>query len=125
MMRLASPASFYPPRTDIMKHSIALATLAAALTLTSPVLAGTGPAQSAPASRQAAVTHRETRPQAQSVGTLYRRAQQKLTDIHLYSGAIDGKRNDTFVQSLEQFQRAHNIRANGHLNSETRAALGL
>lgn len=108
-----------------MKHSIALATLAAALALTSPALAGAGPAQPAPASRQTQVMHRETRPQAQSVETLYRRAQQKLTDIHLYRGEMDGKRNDTFVQSLEQFQRAHNIRANGHLNSETRAALGL
>ncbi len=114
-----------------MKHSIALAALATALTLTSPALAGTGPAQPAPASqpapaaRQTQVTHRETQPQTQSIEALYRRAQQKLTDIHMYSGAIDGRRNTTFVASLEHFQRSHNIRANGRLNSETRAALGL
>jgi peptidoglycan hydrolase-like protein with peptidoglycan-binding domain len=106
-----------------MKHSIALAAITAALALTSPAFAGTG--APIPASRQAQVQHRSTQPQTQAVEGLYRRAQQKLVDLHLYSGAVDGQRSDAFVRSLEQFQRAHNIRATGRLNSETRAALGI
>ncbi|MBK8543505.1 MAG: peptidoglycan-binding protein [Caulobacteraceae bacterium] len=64
-------------------------------------------------------------PQTQAVEGLYRRAQQKLVDLRLYKGAIDGQRSDAFVRSVERFQRAHNIRANGRLNSQTRAALGI
>lgn len=108
-----------------MKHRIALAAIAAALTLTSPAFAGTGTSAPVPASRSAQVQHRSTGPQTQAVEGLYRRAQQKLVDMHLYTGAVDGRRSDAFVRSLEQFQRAHNIRANGRLNSETRAALGI
>jgi len=29
------------------------------------------------------------------------------------------------VRALEQFQRTHNIQANGRLNSQTRTALGI
>ena len=108
-----------------MKHGIALAALAAALTLISPALAGTGTAPPAPASRQAQITHHGTPAQTQGVSDLYRRAQRKLTDIHMYSGAVDGSRNTAFVVSLERFQRAHNIRASRRLNSETRAALAI
>ena len=109
-----------------MKHRIALAALATALALTSPALAGTGAsAPPAPASRTARVEHRSTMPQTQAVEGLYRRAQQKLVDLRLYNGAIDGQRSDAFVRSVERFQRAHNIRANGRLNSQTRAALGI
>ncbi|MBX3429429.1 MAG: peptidoglycan-binding protein [Hyphomonadaceae bacterium] len=108
-----------------MKHQIALAALAAALALTSPAFAGTGASTPAPASRQAQIEHHPSGPQSQAIEDLYRRAQQKLVDMHLYSGAVDGQRGDAFVQSLKQFQRAHNIRATGRLNSETRAALGI
>lgn len=108
-----------------MKHRIALVAITAALALASPAFAGTGAPAPAPASRTAPVEHRSTQPQTQAVEGLYRRAQQKLVDLHMYSGAVDGHRSDAFVRSLEQFQRAHNIRANGRLNSETRAALGI
>lgn len=114
-----------------MKHHIALAALATALALTSPAFAGPNtatpaPAQtSAPVSRQAPVTHRETASQRQGVERLYRTAQLKLKDMRLYNGAIDGRRNTAFVASLERFQHSHNIRANGRLNSQTRAALGI
>ncbi len=109
-----------------MKNHIALAALAAVLALTSPAFAGTGPAAApAPASRQMTVTHHETATQSRGVTDLYRRAQRKLTDIHLYTGAVDGTRNHAFVQSVERFQRSHNIRATGRLNSETKAALGI
>ncbi len=108
-----------------MKHRIALAAVAAVLSLTSPAFAGAGTAAPVPASRSQAVEHHATQPQTQAVAGLYRRAQQKLTDMRLYTGAVDGQRSDAFVRSLEQFQRAHNIRANGRLNSETRAALGI
>lgn len=106
-----------------MKHRIALAAIAAALALTSPAFAG--PANAPPASQQTQVNHRSTQPQTQAVQSLYRRAQQKLTDMRIYTGAVDGRRSDAFVRSLERFQRTHNIRANGRLNSETRAALGI
>ena len=112
-------------RTDVMKHRIALAAITAALALTSPAFAGTGAPAPTPASRTAHVEHRSTQPQTQAVAGLYRRAQQKLVDLRMYSGAVDGQRNDAFVRSLEQFQRTHNIRANGRLNSQTRAALGI
>lgn len=120
-----------------MKHHIALAALATALALTSPAFAGptmaaptSAPASRqtptpAPTSRQAAVAHRETSTQRQGVERLYRTAQLKLKDMHLYNGAVDGRRNTAFVASLERFQHSHNIRANGRLNSETRAALGI
>lgn len=108
-----------------MKNHIALAALATALALTSPAFAGTGSSAPAPASRQMAVTHHASTTEARGVEDLYRRAQQKLTDIHLYTGAVDGTRNQAFVQSLEHFQRSHNIRATGRLNSETKAALGI
>ena len=108
-----------------MKHRIALAAVAAALALASPAFAGGGAPAPTPASRQEHVQHRSTQPQTQAVEGLYRRAQQKLADLHLYTGAVDGQRSDAFVRSLEQFQRAHNIRANGRLNSVTRAALGI
>ncbi|MEQ1490762.1 MAG: peptidoglycan-binding domain-containing protein [Terricaulis sp.] len=108
-----------------MKHRIALAAVAAILSLTSPALAGTGSAQPVPASRSQTIEHHSTQQQTEAVQSLYRRAQQKLTDMRLYTGAVDGQRSDAFVRSLEQFQRAHNIRANGRLNSETRAALGI
>jgi peptidoglycan hydrolase-like protein with peptidoglycan-binding domain len=109
-----------------MKHRIALAALASALTLTSPAFAGGGTSTTTtPASRTAQIEHRSTMPQTQAVESLYRRAQQKLIDLHLYTGAVDGKRSDAFVRSVERFQHEHNIRANGRLNSETRAALGI
>lgn len=108
-----------------MKHPIALAALATALALTSPALAGTGSSAPAPASRSATVNRRESAPVAQNVQSAYRAAQQKLKDMRLYDGAVDGTRNAAFVTSLERFQRAHNIRANGRLNSQTRAALGI
>jgi peptidoglycan hydrolase-like protein with peptidoglycan-binding domain len=109
-----------------MKHRIALAAITAALALTSPAFAGTGPsATPAPVSRQAQIEHRTTMPQTRAVEGLYRRAQQKLVDLHLYNGAVDGRRSEAFVRSVEHFQREHNIRANGRLNSETRAALGI
>ncbi len=108
-----------------MKNHIVLAAFATALALTSPAFAGTGTSAPVPASRQGLVEHRESTTQSRGVEDLYRRAQQKLTDIHLYAGAIDGTRNQAFVQSLERFQRSHNIRATGRLNSETKAALGI
>ena len=64
-------------------------------------------------------------PQTQAVQGLYRRAQQKLVDLRLYDGPVNGQRTDAFVRSVERFQRTHNIRANGRLNSQTRAALGI
>lgn len=108
-----------------MKHRIALAAITAALALTSPAFAGTGAAAPAPASRTTSVEQRATQPQTQANNGLYRRAQRKLVRLHMYNGAVDGQRNDTFVQSLERFQHAHHIRADGQLNPQTRAALGV
>lgn len=108
-----------------MKHRIALAALATALALTSPALAAGAAAPPAPASRMAQVEHHSTTPQTQAVEGLYRRAQQKLVDLRLYNGPVNGQRTDAFVRSVERFQRTHNIRANGRLNSQTRTALGI
>ena len=56
---------------------------------------------------------------------LYRRAQQKLKDMGLYTGPVDGQRNTTYIASLEGFQRSHHLRASGRLTSQTQRALGL
>lgn len=105
-----------------MKHRIALAAITAALALTSPAFAGTGAPAPAPTTRTAQVERSST---AQAGNGLYRRAQRKLVRLHMYNGAVDGERNDAFVQSLERFQRAHHIRADGQLNPQTRSALGV
>lgn len=108
-----------------MKSRIALVAIAAALALSSPAFAAGGAQTPAPASRSAPVVHRQNAQQSMATQDLYRRAEQKLTDLRLYTGAVDGQRNAAFVQSLERFQRAHNIRATGRINSQTRAALGI
>jgi Putative peptidoglycan binding domain len=56
---------------------------------------------------------------------LYRQAQQKLKDLGLYSGAVDGTRNTAYVQSLQRFQTDHHLRVNGRLTTETKHALGI
>ncbi|MEQ1492383.1 MAG: peptidoglycan-binding domain-containing protein [Terricaulis sp.] len=57
--------------------------------------------------------------------TLYREAQQKLTDLRLYSGQVNGVRSASYVRALERFQRQHHIRASGRLTPQTRTALGM
>jgi peptidoglycan hydrolase-like protein with peptidoglycan-binding domain len=108
-----------------MKSRIALAALAAALALSSPAFAAGAGQTPAPASRSAQIVHQSSAQQISATQDLYRRAQRKLADLHMYTGAVDGSRNTAFVQSLEHFQRAHNIRATGRINSQTRAALGI
>ncbi len=57
--------------------------------------------------------------------TLYREAQQKLKDLRLYSGQVNGLRSASYVRALERFQRQHHIRASGRLTPQTRTALGM
>ena len=122
-----------------MKARLLLPGLAAAMLLTSPAFAappsaapvsstGGAPMTStaAPAAQTAQHAATQRSSSARAVSTNWdRRAQSKLKELSLYTGPIDGHRNTAYVRALEQFQRSHNIQANGRLNSQTRTALGI
>lgn len=120
-----------------MKARLLLPGLAAALLLTSPALAaspaaaplsssGGAPMTSTATSGAQTTQHAATQSSARAVSANWdRRAQSKLKELSLYTGPIDGHRNAAYVRALEQFQRSHNIQANGRLNSQTRTALGI
>ena len=122
-----------------MKARLLLPGLAVAMLLTSPAFAappvaapasssGSAPMTSTAAPAAPTAQHATTQRSgsARAVATNWdRRAQAKLKELSLYTGPIDGHRNTAYVRALEQFQRAHNIQANGRLNSQTRTALGI
>lgn len=104
---------------------IAAATLLAAPALAAPPATNTGqPAIAAPAtSTPAAVKPAMNKVERQQA--LYKTAQEKLKGMNLYSGPVDGKRNETFVKSVESFQKAHKLKVTGLLSNETQKALGI
>jgi Putative peptidoglycan binding domain len=122
-----------------MKTRLLLAAAAGAVSLLAgAAFADPSPSTSTPASApahaastpSAAATHAASTPAATTASSsattaLYRRAQQKLKDLGMYSGDVDGMRSTAYVHSLEQFQTAHHIRATGRLNSATKRALGI
>lgn len=120
-----------------MKARLLLSGLAAAMLLTSPAFAappsaapvsstGSAPMTSTAAPAAQTAQHATTQRSARAVSTNWdRRAQSKLKELSLYTGPIDGHRNTAYVRALEQFQRSHNMQANGRLNSQTRTALGI
>lgn len=55
----------------------------------------------------------------------YKKAQEKLKDLNLYSGPVDGHRSPTFVKSVESFQKEHKLKVTGLLSSDTQKALGI
>ncbi|MBL8543084.1 MAG: peptidoglycan-binding protein [Hyphomonadaceae bacterium] len=109
-----------------MKAQHLIPGLAAALLATSAFAAPPAVAPSAGTSTHvsAPATPMQS-PARASHADLYRRAQQKLKDVNLYTGAIDGTRNAAYVRALERFQREHHLTADGRLNHQTRAALGV
>lgn len=100
----------------------ALAALLATSAFAAPPAAAPAAAASTQVSAPAAPMHSSARA---SNADLYRRAQQKLKDVNLYTGAIDGTRNAAYVRALERFQREHHLTADGRLNHQTRTALGI
>jgi peptidoglycan hydrolase-like protein with peptidoglycan-binding domain len=82
------------------------------------------PAAPAANTRMAAASTSQTRTTSSSTA-LYTRAQQKLKEMGLYSGPLDGSRNATFVTSLRKFQRDHHLQVSGRLNTQTQRALGI
>lgn len=100
--------------------SVAAITLTAAPALAAPPAAKTTtapPAAAAPATPAATKANRHE--------ALYRSAQQKLKSMNLYSGPVDGQRSPTFINSVENFQRAHKLKVTGRMNAETSKALGV
>lgn len=104
-----------------MKARYLIPGLAAALLATSAFASPPAAAPPAPASATAPLQHASR----VSTSELYRRAQQKLKDMNLYTGAVDGRRSGSYVHALERFQREHHLTADGRLNQSTRAALGI
>lgn len=114
-----------------MKSRLLLTSLAAAALLASPVLAATP--SSTPATPPAATSSQPARTmQAAPSSThradntaLYRSAQQKLHDLNLYTGDINGQRSAAYVSALRRFQREHHLTVNGRLDARTKQALGI
>lgn len=111
---LATPALAYNGPTSTPAQPAPVTSTAPATQRTAPAAATT------PATHSATSNTRESRH-----ASLYRRAEQKLKDMGLYSGAVDGVRNPQYVRALESFQRSHNIHVNGRLTRETMRALGI
>lgn len=103
---------------------IVAATLMSAPALAAPPAASTPQSTvSAPATTHAAA--KAAKPAHAKHAKLYRAAQTKLKGMNLYSGPVDGRRSATFVKSVESFQRDHELKATGQLDSKTRKALGV
>ena len=97
----------------------------AAITLTAPALAAPPAVTTTTAPPAAAAPAKPAVTKANRHEALYRSAQQKLKSMNAYSGPIDGKRNATFVKSVEGFQRDHKLKVTGRMNAETSKALGV
>lgn len=115
---LASPALAYNGPTSAPAQP-------ASVTSTTPATRRAMPATTptnvtAPATRSLTSNTREARN-----ASLYRRAEQKLQDMGLYAGPVDGTRNALYVRSLETFQRSHHLQINGRLTRQTMRALGI
>src|SRR5262245_59845949 len=75
------------------------------------------PAAPAASNRMATnnTAHSAAHANASSTQALYTRAQQKLKDMGLYSGPVDGSRNAAYVDAIRKFQRDHHLQASGRL----------
>lgn len=113
-----------------MKSRLLLTGLAATALIASPVLAATPATTSAtpPAATSSQTAHSMQAPSSARKTdntALYRSAQQKLHDLNLYSGEINGQRSSAYVSALRRFQREHHLTVNGRLDARTRQALGI
>jgi len=115
--------------------AVLLATSAMAAPQTPSAASSTAPAASstaAPAARTtpaasstAARTTHASAPAHTSNTALYRSAQQKLKDMGLYTGPVDGTRNASFVSALRKYQQDHHLQVSGRLNGQTQRSLGI
>jgi len=93
----------------------------AALSIATAAFAGT-PAAS-PKTPQVAAAHTPMTPQ--QTRALWQSAQTKLKADHLYSGPINGQRNDETMSAIRTFQSRHRLPETGNLDRATREALGI
>ena len=56
-------------------------------------------------------------------GDVIKAAQQRLTDLGYYQGAVDGTFTEAFGEAIQLFQRYNNLLETGELDAYTRAAL--
>jgi len=107
--------------------AVLLATSAMAAPQTPPAASSTAPAASSTAAPAARTTHASAPAHSASTSNtaLYRSAQQKLKDMGLYTGPVDGTRNAAFVSALRKYQQDHHIQVSGRLNGQTQRSLGI
>ena len=117
-----------------MTSKLLLTSLAASALLASPVLAATpGATTSTPPAAVSTATPAAPARAMQTASSshkadnaaLYRAAQEKLHQLNLYNGDINGRRNAAYVSALRRFQREHHLTVSGRLDGRTRQALGI
>ncbi|MFT3729291.1 MAG: peptidoglycan-binding domain-containing protein [Terricaulis sp.] len=103
-----------------MKIQLVVLSILATASLATTALAG--PVVSAK-SPPASVEHTPMTPE--QTRALWEAAQTKLKADHLYSGAINGRRDDGTMRALRHFQSRHRLPQTGNLDRDTRQALGI
>lgn len=85
--------------------------------------AAAAPSSTAPSTKPAAPAHTTATKTTTDNSALYKKAQEKLHELGLYSGAVDGTRNNDYVAALKKFQTEHKLTADGRLTHATQEAL--
>lgn len=106
-----------------MKKTTVLALGAASfLALAAPAFAAPPAASATPA---AATSHTAAPSHMNAAQQLVSRAQTKLKQDNLYTGAINGRRDAATIASIRTFQTQNHLTVNGRLDARTRRALGI
>ena len=105
-----------------MKKTTVLALGAATfLAIAAPAFA----APPAPSSTPAASSSTAAPSHMTAAEQLVSRAQTKLKQDNLYTGAINGRRDAATIASIRSFQTQNHLTVNGRLDAATRRALGI
>jgi len=108
-----------------MKKTTVLALGAATfLALAAPAFAAP-PASSTPAAASSSSAAAPAASHMTAAQQLVSRAQTKLKQDNLYTGAINGRRDAATIASIRSFQTAQHLTVNGRLDARTRRALGI
>lgn len=106
-----------------MKPQLILLCVLAPISLATTALAGAPAAIKVKTVQAASAMHTPMTPQ--ETHDLWQAAQTKLKADHLYSGPINGERNDQTQQAIRTFQARHRMPETGNLDHATRQALGI
>ena len=109
-----------------MKKTTVLALGAATfLAFAAPAFAAPPAASSTPAAASSSASAMPAAAHQTAAQQLVSRAQTKLKQDNLYTGAINGRRDAATIASIRSFQTAHHLTVNGRLDAATRRALGI